>query len=42
MNHGRCINCWWYKAMKGRYWITTPKGLIEKLGNGKCYIAQRW
>jgi hypothetical protein len=24
--------------MKDKYWITTPKGLVEKLGNGKCYM----
>ena len=33
MNHGRCINCWWYKAMKGRHWITicTTEGMISML-----------
>lgn len=24
--------------MKGRFYVTTPKGLIEHLGNGKCYM----
>ena len=24
--------------MKGRHWITTNRGLVEKLGNGKCYM----
>jgi hypothetical protein len=38
MNHGRCINCWWYKETNGRNWIVTPKGLVEHLGNGKCYM----
>lgn len=38
MNHGYCINCWWYKALKGKYWIATKKGAIEKLGSGKCYM----
>ena len=38
MNHGRCINCWWYKTIKGRHWITTNSGLVENLGNGKCYM----
>ena len=38
MNHGYCINCWWYQAIKGRGWITTQKGIVEHLGNGKCYM----
>ena len=38
MNHGLCINCWWYKAMKDRHWIFTAKGALENLGNGKCYM----
>ena len=38
MIHGYCINCWWYKLLKGRYYIATNRGLKEKLGNGKCYM----
>ena len=38
MIHGYCINCWWYKALRGKYWVATPKGLIEHQGNGKCYM----
>lgn len=37
MNHGYCINCWWYQATKNRSWILTPKGLVEKLGEGNCW-----
>ena len=38
MNHGYCINCWWYKAIKGRHYIPTKDGLKEKFGNGKCFM----
>jgi hypothetical protein len=38
MNHGYCINCWWYKVIKGRHYILTKNGLKEKLGNGKCFM----
>ena len=38
MNHGRCINCWWYQAVRGRGCKTTPLGLVENLGGGKCYM----
>lgn len=38
MNHGYCINCWWYKVIKDRHYIPTKDGLKEKLGNGKCFI----
>ena len=37
MNHGYCINCWWYQATKNRSWIVTSKGLVEKLGEGNCW-----
>lgn len=38
MNHGKCINCWWYQAIHGRHFIPTMFGLKEKFGNGKCYM----
>ena len=38
MNHGYCINCWWYKAIKCRHYIPTKDGLKEKFGNGKCFM----
>ena len=38
MNHGYCINCWWYQVVKGRHYILTKDGFKEKLGNGKCYM----
>lgn len=38
MNHGRCVNCYWYKTIKGRHYTLTNFGLKEKLGNGKCFM----
>ena len=38
MDFGYCINCWWYKPIKGKHWVVTKKGLVEKLGNGECYM----
>ena len=38
MNHGYCINCWWYKARLGKYHTVTVKGLKEKFGFGNCYM----
>ena len=38
MNHGYCINCWWYKSIKGKHYIITNRGLRERFGNGKCYM----
>ena len=38
MNHGLCINCWWYQLIQGRNYIITNHGLVEKLGCGRCYM----
>lgn len=38
MNHGKCINCWWYCPIKGHHYIQSKTGLSEKLGYGKCYM----
>lgn len=38
MNHGNCINCWWFKAIKNRSHIYTDDGLKVMLGYGKCYM----
>lgn len=38
MNHGYCINCWWYQFITGRHYVPTMYGLKEMLGNGKCYM----
>ena len=38
MNHGHCINCWWYKAIRLRYHTATEKGLREWFGYGRCYM----
>ena len=38
MNHGYCINCWWYLAIKGRHFINTNDGLKIKHGYGRCYM----
>lgn len=38
MKHGYCVNCWWYKPIKEKHWVVTEKGLVEKLGNGECYM----
>ena len=38
MNHGKCINCWWYLSIKGRNYIVTNSGIKEKFGSSKCYM----
>ena len=38
MNHGYCVNCWWYQVMQSPFWTVTKLGLIEKKGKGRCYM----
>lgn len=40
MNHGRCVGCWWYKAITEKYvYVSIANlGISEKLGKGKCYM----
>lgn len=38
MNHGYCINCWWYLATINKSTILTQNGLVVNFGNGKCFM----
>lgn len=38
MNHGYCINCWWYKAFERRHYVVANSGLKENFGHGRCYM----
>lgn len=38
MNHGRCVRCWWYKAITERSVSIAKSGISEKLGKGRCYM----
>lgn len=37
MNHGKCINCWWYKPTKGQGYEVVGDRLIKHKGEGICY-----
>lgn len=36
MNHGKCINCFWYKEISGIKYIITQRGIVDSPGKGIC------
>ena len=38
MNHGYCINCWWYKAMTNKHAFLASEGITTDWGKGRCYM----